>query len=609
MIDQGGDNLWIGVRNDGVLHFNQVSDQQFTYAKYDTSHGLPVGTPQVEMIAGQPAFIFEDGLFRFDSLTTSFFIDSTAVPNLASDNNALLDVYEDNSGNIWSVFSNEVYVATKNSDHSYSINRHPDLSFSRENVSQIYIEDSGLVWISSGNELVRYDPSIKKSYAINYPPIIRRVTASRRDSVIFYGATMPGVSPAIPSLHYEENDLRFDFAAPEFNAPEKTQYAFKLEGKNDDWSAWSPKTFVDFNNLREGNYRFVVKAKNSMGYVSPEGSYSFMVLPPWYRTWWSFLLFATLFLGLAYFSLKYYLMAAANRRAQEQARELARERIVNEKLQEANEQLHIANNRLTEVNSLKDEFLATTSHELRTPLTAILGYAAILKEEIVGPQREFVEIIEQSSNRLMHTLNSVLDLAKLRSGTTELRPAKLDLGLKVEHLATTYREIAQAEGLTIECSVPNEPVYVYADEYAIATVIDSLLDNAVKFTLEGSIRISVTRDDKSAILSVSDDGVGMDAAFLPIIFDEFRQESDGLARSHTGNGLGLSIVAKMIELLDGSIEVKSEKGVGSDFIVTLSLYDDALNAPSHTRPHADRPPAVNSSAPATRTADSRETPE
>lgn len=581
--------LWLGLRNNGLMHLH-LSDS--TVAKFDTSHGLPVGTPQVELISGQPAFVFEDGFFRFDSLSSTFYIDSTSVPNLTSDSNALLDVFEDHEGNVWSVFTNDVYVARPVEKNSYSITRHPDLSFRRENVSQIYVEDSGLVWISSGNELVRYDPSIDKSYDIKYPPIIRRVTASRTDSVVFYGATMPGVPVQVPSLHYSENDLHIEFSVPEFNAPEKTQYSFKLEGRGDEWSQWSTKSAIDFNNLREGEYRFVIKAKNSMGYVSPEGSYSFVILPPWYRTWWSFLLFALLFLSFAYFSLKYYLMAVANRRAQEQARELARERVVNEKLQEANDQLQTANERLKEVNSLKDEFLATTSHELRTPLTAILGYAAILKEEITGPQREFVEIIEQSSNRLMHTLNSVLDLAKLRSGTTDLRPVRLDLAQKAMDLATAYKDIAASQGLNLECSIPKSPVPICADEYAVATIIDSLLDNAIKFTHNGSVRINVAANQQNATLTISDDGVGMDPDFLPKIFDEFRQESDGLARTHNGNGLGLSIVAKMIELLEGSIEVTSEKGVGSEFIVTLKLDPEPTESPSQP---ADRPPTANTS--------------
>ena len=585
-VSTSGD-IWLGIRLDGLRHLQSIDDT--TVAKYDTTHGLPIGTPQVELVSGQPAFVFEDGFFRFDSLSTRFFIDSTAVPNRVSDSNALLDVYEDNDGNVWSVFTNDVYVAEPTGMGTYSILRHPDLSFKRENVSQIYVEDSGLVWISSGNELVRYDPSIEKSYEMKYPPIIRRVTASRKDSVIFHGATMPGTTVPVPSLQYGENDLRVEYAAPEFNAPEKTQYSFKLEGRGNEWSQWSTKSSFDFNNLREGEYRFVVKARNSMGYVSPEGSYSFVILPPWYRTWWSFLLFAMLFLGLAYFSLKYYLMTVANRRAQEQARELARERIVNEKLQEANGQLHVANARLKEVNSLKDEFLATTSHELRTPLTAILGYAAILKEEITGPQREFVDIIEQSSNRLMHTLNSVLDLAKLRSGTTDLKPVPMDLARKAEDLATTYKDIAASQGLTLECSIPDQPVPICADEYAVATVIDSLLDNAIKFTHQGSVRLTVTSNESHATLTISDDGVGMDPEFLPKIFDEFRQESDGLARTHTGNGLGLSIVAKMIELLDGSIEVTSEKGVGSKFAVILKLDAKQQSTPT---PNSDRPPTA-----------------
>ncbi len=527
---------------------------------------------RLKLIDGQAVVFSESKVISATHLDSNGITlqDHPAFKPNAFSSTQLLDLAQHPDGSVWAVTTDQVLVSSKDSSGTYSTKRHPYLSFKRGRVSRIFFDKDDVVWISDGSELVRFDAKIDKTYEARFPALVRKVTISQTDSVIFAGSAYAS-SEGLPKLRFEDNDLSFEFASPEFNKPEETVFQYKLEGRSDSWSDWARSTSVDFNNLREGDYRFVVRSKNFLGYVSPEGEFSFTILPPWYRTWWAYCLVSLTLLICSFLALKYYHMLAANKRAQEQARELARERIVNERLQEANAQLQVANSRLQEVNALKDEFLANTSHELRTPITAIIGYSAVLKEELSGSQRQFVEVIESSSQRLMHTLNMVLDLAQLRSGTVELVPVELNLFEEVENIIQEKKlnwHKSEAE-LVTSTSSPNATVSI--DRYALNTIVENLVDNAFKFTPEGKITVTVNTVADRAVLRIADEGIGMEESFIPHIFEEFRQESDGVARTFEGNGLGLAVTARMVEISGGTIEVESTKDVGSTFTVILPL--------------------------------------
>jgi len=257
-------------------------------------------------------------------------------------------------------------------------------------------------------------------------------------------------------------------------------------------------------------------------------------------------------------------MWRAHTLAAEQALELEREREVNKVLQEANE-------RLTKANRLKDEFLATTSHELRTPLTAILGFTSVLREEIPedADYREFLDIIEECGSRLMETLNSLLDLAKLRSGMMEINLETCDLYYQCSNGISDLEAIAERKGLELIVERPTETLFVDLDVLGFLRIIQNLVGNAIKFTETGSVRVVLEAEDDLVHMRVCDSGIGIDEEFLPRLFDEFMQESDGPSRSYEGFGLGLAITVRLVRLMHGNLSVESEKGEGSQFTVTF----------------------------------------
>jgi PAS domain S-box-containing protein len=218
----------------------------------------------------------------------------------------------------------------------------------------------------------------------------------------------------------------------------------------------------------------------------------------------------------------------------------------------------------------KGAFVAAMSHEIRTPLTGIIGFAEVLADEVEGVHAEFAALIAASSQRLLSTVNSVLDLARLESGEVRLETERLDLVREVRQAVELLRPIAQQRGLALTLDTPPS---LEAELHAacLNRVVNNLVGNALKFTDAGAVTVTVVASDEAVSVAVADTGAGIDASFLPHLFDEFKQESSGLGRQHEGSGLGLTITRGLVELMGGRIAVESEKGVGTTFTVTLPL--------------------------------------
>jgi CheY-like chemotaxis protein/anti-sigma regulatory factor (Ser/Thr protein kinase) len=196
--------------------------------------------------------------------------------------------------------------------------------------------------------------------------------------------------------------------------------------------------------------------------------------------------------------------------------------------------------------------------------------------------------------RLQETLNSILDLAQLEGGSLELEIQHLDIAREVLVVADKYENAARRKGLKFGVQVPAESVESALDSASLQRVVKSLIDNAVKFTEQGSVLVEVAAEKGHAIIRVRDTGIGISESFLSHLFSEFQQESMGHARSYEGTGLGLAITKRLVELMGGRIEVESRRGEGSTFSVAFptsspgSLYVEArdLEQPAAAGEHA-----------------------
>jgi signal transduction histidine kinase len=181
--------------------------------------------------------------------------------------------------------------------------------------------------------------------------------------------------------------------------------------------------------------------------------------------------------------------------------------------------------------------------------------------------REIVTLIRHSGERLMETLNSVLDLARLEAGALEIEPALLNLNDEVAEATPLFHSMGGQKDLSMRVEVPETPVHALLDRAALHRILNNLLSNAIKFTNHGYVSLTLTPEDDEVVITVEDTGVGISEEFMPHLFDEFRQESTGLARSHTGSGLGLAITRRLVEQMNGAIAVTSTKDEGTCFTV------------------------------------------
>jgi len=236
-----------------------------------------------------------------------------------------------------------------------------------------------------------------------------------------------------------------------------------------------------------------------------------------------------------------------------------------------------AKEKAIEMSILKTNFLSNMSHELRTPLHGILGFAQILSEDLKDSEnKQIAQTIYQSGKRLMETLNLILNFSKAESDKIEVNFKLLRINDIVEETINLFKQLAINKNLNIEYHV-KDIITARLDERLFRDIINNIINNAIKFTEKGKVIVELTHNEKDFILKVIDTGIGIPEEKVNLIFEEFRQESEGLSRNFEGTGLGLTLTKKYVELLNGKIEVNSKVGAGSTFIVQLPLYESFIS--------------------------------
>jgi PAS domain S-box-containing protein len=226
-----------------------------------------------------------------------------------------------------------------------------------------------------------------------------------------------------------------------------------------------------------------------------------------------------------------------------------------------------------ESDKLKTSFIANMSHELRTPMTGIIGFASILAQKITDKENKtMLEYILTSSNRLMSTLNSILELSQLKAGKKPLEITKANLNSFVDITLVPYNEEAAKKNIIIQKEIQEDIIASFNHNFLLQ-ILDKLFSNAVKFTEKGSIGIKtgvmIYQEETYAFIAISDTGIGIEEDNFNLIFEDFRQVSEGMNRTFEGSGLGLSLCKKMAEMMKGLILVESKVDIGSTFTLLL----------------------------------------
>ena len=262
-------------------------------------------------------------------------------------------------------------------------------------------------------------------------------------------------------------------------------------------------------------------------------------------------------------------------------------------------ELHDARKAAELANHAKSEFLANMSHEIRTPMTAILGFADLLAERLTIPENiEYIDIIRRNGNYLLELINNLLDLTKIEAGRLDIDTQKVSLASLVSEVRTLMEVRASAKNLTLEVDLSGPlPAWVMTDNTCVRQILVNLIGNAIKFTDQGSVRITVevnlTEPLRTLEWTVTDTGIGIPADQHERIFEPFTQADSSETRRFGGTGLGLSISRRLAKRLGGTLTLQSQLGYGSQFCLALPLDPNACLMPLALPPmHPKTPPVT-----------------
>jgi ligand-binding sensor domain-containing protein/anti-sigma regulatory factor (Ser/Thr protein kinase) len=367
------------------------------------------------------------------------------------------------------------------------------------------------------------------------------------------------------TLSYKENVLTFDFMALNYTHPDQSQFAYYLEGFEEDWNYVGPQRNATYTNLNPGTYTFRVKAANSDGIWNETGtSLVLIITPPFWMTAWFLFLSVVLTIGLLILAYKWRVSAIQN-----QNRQLERT------VEERTTLLQHANTELKKHINEKDKLLCIIGHDLRNPFFSIIGYMELLEEEFENTQNsEHLENIQYLLNVSRNTHNLLENLLQWSIKETKIFEVKaevLDLGQIADTAIKMVSAQADFKKIKLE-KYCREEVFTYGDRNMILTVLRNLISNAIKFSAENSrIEILVSTEAGDIVVSVRDYGKGMEKSVLSRLFSRSAEQQTG-TWGEIGTGLGLVLCQEIIQKHAGKIWAESSPGDGSTFSFSLNRF-------------------------------------
>lgn len=361
------------------------------------------------------------------------------------------------------------------------------------------------------------------------------------------------------NLKFKHDQFPFylQFSSIDYRLNKDVAYAYKLLPSDTEWHLLKDPE-IQFLNLPSGKYTLQINGfSRGNEWVQPPLEMKLEVQPPWWANWWAFLVYILIFI---IFADRFYRFQLSRKLAVAESK------------------------RLKEVNELKNTLFTNITHEFRTPITVIKGMTGSIKSRLNGGENEelenALEMIDRNSDGLLHLVNEMLDLAKLESGSMELQLVQMDVIPFIKYLNESFSSLAEEKKIALTIYSEIDELLMDCDADKLTAVISNLLSNAIKFTLElGNIIVlvnEVLQNEKTFLcLKIKDNGIGIAAEELPNIFNRFYQTDGSSIRENEGTGIGLALTKELVELMGGSIQVKSRLNKGSEFCIMIPVTRNA----------------------------------
>lgn len=572
------ENLWVGTHEG--LNLMHHDTETFTRYQHDDKDSTSLGHNWVlSMHEDQSGTLWVGthggGLNRFDQETETFKV-FQLEDGLASD--VIYGILEDNQGRLWLSTNNGLSRFDPSTSTFTNFEEDHWLQGRQFNIGSYFKSQSGAFFFGGTQGFNSFYPdSIKDNMVI--PPVIFT------DFQVFNQPVRLGDADSPIQKHIHEADkitLRHDqsvftlsYAALSYRNASKNQYAYRLEGFDDDWNEVGTQRTATYTNLDPGTYTFRVKAANSSGFWNDEGaSIDVEILPPFWRTWWfqtlSFLTLLGLLIGLYQVRTR----RIRNRNRVLQAEITVRKRAEADRLALI-EKLETTNSELERKNAELERFTYTVSHDLKSPLVTIRGFLGLLKKDLEHDKPEQIQRdvtrIQDATEKMHQLLEELLELSRI--GRIINDPQAISLTELAEEAVEQVRGQLAERNAQVDIS-PDLPT-VYGDRVRLLEVLQNLIDNAVKFTsdqAEPKIEVGVRNGDDEVICHVTDNGIGIEPRYHDKIFGLFER----LDAHANGTGIGLALVKRIIEVHGGRIWVESEgHGKGASFCFTLPQKESA----------------------------------
>lgn len=364
-----------------------------------------------------------------------------------------------------------------------------------------------------------------------------------------------------------QRSFTIEIAVLDFLAPDRNRFRYRLTGFDEEWTTNPPgrSALASYSNLPAGEYDLEVETLNQDFFNRDVSSASLkLIISP---SPWATPLAYALYVALAVFTM--WVLFLRSQHVKKQA--LQRRRELELMVIERTKELAEARENAVKANNAKSEFLATISHELRTPMHGILGLTeALIRQRPTDEQRVILKRIQNSGDALVKLINQILDLAKIESNKQEIDVTEINLISLAQDITDLFEEVFGSKGVKLYLTISEMfNTHFHSDELKIKQCLINLVGNALKFTTQGHVIITLAVKQSSFFASIKDTGIGISKEHRAHIFEPFQQAESSTSRTYAGTGLGLTIVSSYVELLGGELTLDSTIGQGT--CVTFSI--------------------------------------